>query len=374
MNQICPMPQCTGCSACANRCPKHCISMVEKTGLGHLYPQIDQTSCIDCGACKNVCPATHPVELHRPIKAYAGWDKDNYEYATSTSGGAASAFSRLIIHQGGVVYGCCVSGLEIKHIRVDNISDLYKLKGSKYVQSTINDCYRQVLCDLHHNRKVLFIGTPCQVAALKSFVRKESPNLYTIDLICHGVPSLSHLKRHIRKVSKGIIPDDIYFRKGSHLLLMLRKNGKEIYRNELFNQRYKDSYYNAFFDGFSYRDSCYHCRYATIERCSDITIGDFWGLQGELPLAHPMGCSVLLPLTNKGYELLSAISDDFYLFERTVEEAVQGNDQLRNPKSKNVRINMYRKLCPILGTEWAYKLSILDKKLWMYLKKLIKWK
>lgn len=374
MKLICEKEQCTGCAACANRCPKHCISMVEKTGLGHLYPQIDQASCVDCGACKNVCPAIHPVELHSPVKAYAGWDKDDKEYATSTSGGAASAFSRLIIRQGGVVYGCSISGLEVKHIRVDNIPDLYKLKGSKYVQSTINDCYRQVLDDLHHDRKVLFIGTPCQVAALKSLVRKDDPNLYTIDLICHGVPSLSHLKKHIKKVCKGKIPDEIYFRKGSQLLLLLLKGGKEIYRNELFKQRYKDSYYNAFFDGFSYRESCYHCRYATSGRCSDITIGDFWGLQGELPLAHPMGCSVLLPLTNNGYELLSAISDDFHLFERTVEEAVQGNDQLRNPKSKNLRIRIYRRICSMFSPELAYILSVPDKKLRIYLRKIIKGK
>lgn len=373
MEQICPMEQCTGCAACANRCPKHCISMLETGGLGHLYPHIDQKSCIDCGACQKVCPAIHPVEMRKPLTAYAGWDKNDEEYITSTSGGAASAFSRWIINQGGIVYGCSMSGVEARHIRVDNIPDLYKLKGSKYVQSTIDDCYRRVLDDLRNNRKVLFIGTPCQVAALKSFMVKDNPQLYTVDLICHGVPSLAQLKRHINKIAKGKIPDKIYFRKGSYLLLLLL-NGKEIYRNELFKQRYKDSYYNAFFDGFSYRESCYHCRYANSERCSDITIGDFWGLRGELPLAHSHGCSVLLPLTVKGKELLSGISDGFHLFERSVEEAVQGNDQLRHPKSKNLRIKLYRVLYPVFGDEWAYKFCVPDKILRMHLRKLIKGK
>lgn len=374
MEQICPTQYCTGCAACANRCPKHCISMVEIGRLGHLYPRIDSKTCIDCGACQKVCPAIHPVEIRKPFTAYAGWDKNDEEYITSTSGGAASAFSRWIISQGGVVYGCSMSGVEARHIRVDNIQGLYKLKGSKYVQSTIGDCYKQVRDDLRHNRKVLFIGTPCQVAALKSLIGKDNPQLYTVDLICHGVPSLIQLKRHINKITKGKIPDEVYFRKGSYLLLLLLLNGKEIYRSELFKQRYKDSYYNAFFDGFSYRESCYHCRYANSERCSDITIGDFWGLRGELPFAHPHGCSVLLPLTDKGNELLSGISDGFHLFERSVEEAVLGNDQLRHPKRKNWRIKLYRFLYPAFNDEWIFRLCVSDKILRMHLRKLVKGK
>lgn len=371
MEDICHIQQCTGCAACANRCPKHCISMVETGGLGHLYPKIDQQTCVDCGACKKVCPALHSVEMRRPSIAYAGWDKNDEEYITSTSGGAASAFSRWIISHGGVVYGCSMSGVEARHIRVDNIPDLYKLKGSKYVQSVIGDCYRRVHDDLCHNRKVLFIGTPCQVAALKSYIGKDNSQLYTIDLICHGVPSLAQLKRHINKIAKGKIPDEIYFRKGSYLLLLLL-NGKEIYRSELFKQRYHDSYYNAFFDGFSYRESCYQCRYANIERCSDITVGDFWGLREKLPLAHPHGCSVILPLTDKGNELLSGISDGFNLFGRPVEEAVHGNEQLRHPKSKSMRIKLYRVLCPVLGDECTYAICVLDKILRMHLRKIVK--
>lgn len=374
MNLICEKSLCTGCAACANRCPMHCISMVEANGLGHLYPLINQESCIDCGACIKVCPVLHPVELRKPVTAYAGWDKNNEEYVTSTSGGAASAFSRWMINQGGIVYGCSMSGIEARHIRVDDVIDVYKLKGSKYVQSTIGDCYRQALYDLHQGRKVLFVGTPCQVAALKSLVsRKDEQLLYTVDMICHGVPSLAQLKRHINKIAKGKIPDEIFFRKGSYLLLLLL-NDKEIYRSELFKQRYKDSYYNAFFDGFSYRESCYHCRYANSERCSDVTIGDFWGLWGELPLAHPDGCSVLLPLTDKGNELLSGISDGFHLFERSVEEAIQGNDQLRHPKRKNWRIKLYRFLYPAFGDEWTFRLCVPDKILRMHLRKLIKGK
>ena len=290
--------------------------------MGHLHPVIDHNRCVDCGACQKVCPVNSSLDLQKPLTAYAGWDKCEEEYQSSTSGGAASAFARFIIRQGGVVYGCAIlPGIEVKHVRVDNEDDIRLLTGSKYVQSTIGDTYRKVREDLRQDRKVLFIGTPCQVAGVKSFIGKQmSCNLYTADLICHGTPSLSFLRKHILKKTKGVVPDEIFFRKGSYLLLLLLLGGKEIYRSSLLEQRYEDIYYNAFFDGFSYRDSCNECRYAQASRVSDVTIGDFWGLEENLPLEHPHGCSVLLPTTGKGEELVEGIRSEFYLFKRSVRE------------------------------------------------------
>lgn len=362
MDTICKIEQCTGCAACMNRCPKGCIKMKIDNRLGHLFPHIDHDNCVDCGACHKVCPVNQPITLRVPQTAYAGWDKSNSEYVTSTSGGAASAFARCIIHQGGVVYGCAMMpNIEVKHIRVETIEDISKLKGSKYVQSTIGMVYKEVREDLRNGRKVLFIGTPCQVAGVKSFIgEKLSDNLYTVDLICHGTPPLEFLRKHILKKTKGVVPDEIFFRKGAYLLLLLL-GGKEIYRSSLFEQRYEDVYYNTFFDGFSYRDSCNTCKYAQPNRVSDITIGDFWGLKENLPLAHPHGCSVLLPTTEKGKELVEGIRNEFYLFERTVDEAVNGNDQLRHPKEKDFRIKIFKKLQPMLGIGNAYRLCMLDK-------------
>lgn len=371
IEQICLPDLCTGCSACLNRCPKSCISMKADEGLGHLHPVIDHSQCIDCGACKKVCPVNNPIEFRKPLVAYAGWDKDEGEYTTSTSGGAASAFARYIISQGGVVYGCAVMpNIDIRHIRIDKLCDISKLKGSKYVQSTISDTFQRIKNDLRQGLKVLFIGTPCQVAGLRSFLGKNDDQLYTVDLICHGVPSLSFLQRHILKITKGKVPDEIYFRKDLYLLLLLL-GGKEIYRKELFRDRYEDTYYNAFFDGFSYRDSCHTCKYAQPLRCSDITIGDFWGLKDDLPTEHPNGCSVLLPLTAKGEELVAGIKNEFHLFRRTVDEAVEGNDQLRHPKSENARIRMFKKLYSIIGIHYAYRLCVYDKILKMFVKKTI---
>lgn len=331
--------------------------------LGHLYPVIDHERCIDCGACKNVCPANHPLELRRPITAYAGWDKTESEYVSSTSGGAASAFARFIIRQGGVVYGCAMlPNIEVKHIRVDKLNDIDKLKGSKYVQSTIGMVYHSVREDLRQGRKVLFIGTPCQVAGVKSYIgAKNADSLYTADLICHGTPPLDFLRKHILKKTKGIVPHKILFRQGAYLLLLLLLQGRELYRSSLFEQRYQDIYYNAFFDGFTYRDSCNTCRYAQPNRVSDVTIGDFWGLKENLPLEHPHGCSVLLPTTEKGKELIEGIINEFYLFERTVDEAVNGNDQLRHPKEADFRIRLFKKIQPAIGIESAYRLCMIDK-------------
>lgn len=188
-----------------NRCPKQCIEMKPDNKLGHLYPAIDHEKCTDCGACQKVCPANHEPLLRKPLTAYAGWDKTDSEYISSTSGGAASAFARFIIRQGGVVYGCAMlPNIEARHIRVDNLDDLAKLKGSKYVQSTMGMTYRSVKEDLRQGRKVLFTGTPCQVAGVKSYVgEKNSDNLYTVDLICHGTPPLAYTKKHVLEKTNG---------------------------------------------------------------------------------------------------------------------------------------------------------------------------
>lgn len=375
MDIICNIEKCTGCAACMNRCPKNCIEMREDKRLGHLYPHINHDKCVDCGACQNVCPVNHPIPLSKPEAAYAGWDKADLEYVTSTSGGAASAFARYMIKQGGVVYGCAMlPNIKVAHIRIETLEDIAKLKGSKYVQSTMGMTYKNVRDDIRNGRKVLFIGTPCQVAGVKAFVGdKQSENLYTVDLICHGTPPLAFLRKHILKKTKGLVPDEIFFRKGAYLLLLLL-GGKEIYRSSLFEQRYEDIYYNTFIDGFSYRDSCNSCRYAQPHRVSDVTIGDFWGLEENLPIEHPHGCSVLLPTTDKGKELIDGIHSEFHLFERTVEEAVNGNDQLRHPKEKDFRIRTFKILQPVLGISTAYRLCMLDKIVRRKLRILIKGK
>lgn len=360
--EICRKEDCTGCWSCVNICSHNAIFM-EEGKLGHLYPRINSDKCINCGVCVKVCPVNNPHKLYNPKKAYAGWDKNENEYKTSTSGGVASAFSKFIISNGGVVYGCaCLENIDIKHIRIVTVDDLKKLKGSKYVQSSIYDSYRLVKKDLGEGREVLFIGTPCQIAGLKSFLRKEYENLYLVDLICHGVPSLAFLKQHVYNVTRSKEISNVKFRDGNGLyLLLLLLHDKVIYKRYLWSERYKDTYINTFMDGFTYRDSCYDCPYANSKRVSDITIGDFWGLKNKLPLSHPYGCSCILPITPKGEKLLDNINTNFNLFERELKEAIDGNDQLRHPKFKDSRIKIFRKISPILGISITYRLLILDR-------------
>lgn len=204
---------CCGCNACMEICPRCCITMIADA-KGFHYPKVDTTACVDCGACKKVCPFEEEnIKLNIPLTAYAAWNKDREEYLASSSGGAAHVFSSYIIRQGGVVYGCTSEGMHIRHIRVDSLSNLFKLQGSKYVQSDVRGLFSQVKADLKSGKPVLFVGTPCQVAGLKNYIKWIPEHLYLVDLICHGVPSQQMLNEHIHHILKTSA-EQLSFRKG----------------------------------------------------------------------------------------------------------------------------------------------------------------
>ena len=376
MDDICKLESCTGCGLCVSQCPVHCITMCKKGGMGHVYPQIDQSACIDCGLCKKICPTLHSSSKSIPITAFAAWSKDVDDYKSSTSGGVASVLSQYVIAKGGVVYGCAMlPDIVVKHIRVTEKDSIRYLKGSKYVQSSIVEIIPQLKEDIKCDKLVLFIGTPCQCAAVMSLFKEKPDNLFLVDLICHGVPSISMLQEHIYKVSQYPHYDTVLFREGKSICLIVVVNGKEVYRQSLRQPRYKDFYINAFFDGYTYRDCCYECQYACPERISDITIGDFWGL-GKLIsaddlLPHEEGCSVILPSTERGSELVNAIIPRLHSYERPVKEAVDGNNQLRAPFRKTARIKLFRALFPMLGV-FSYRLMTMDKFVLFKTKQMIK--
>lgn len=327
---------------------------------GHIYPYVNESTCIDCNLCIKSCPQNKEIESLPPIVAYAGWHNVQSEYQSSTSGGAATAFAQTIIKQGGVVYGCgSRNGLQIQHIKANSEADLVNLKGSKYVQSNIDYMFKNILADLKSDKTVLFIGTPCQVAGLKSYLRKDYEQLYCIDLICHGVPSQYQLKKHIQHVAGDRI-DLVQFRKGNDMgLRLFDSNGKMVYYSNVWINKYRDSYYGAFIDGYSYRDSCYTCRYATPHRVSDVTIGDFWGLSKEVEHDEINGCSCILPITTKGLDLVR--KSNLKLIERPIDEAVNGNSQLRHPSPLKRRAKLFRILYPMIGYEAAYKICEFDR-------------
>ena len=300
MEIICDKSNCTGCGLCAVVCSRNAISL-QKKELGHLYPVIDPVKCTSCGLCQKKCPSNNTPKQSAPLKAFVAFAKDEKEYKTSTSGGAAAIFSNYIIEQGGTVYGCAVCNinsttLDIKHIRVDCKKDLVKLKGSKYVQSRITEILPLIKEDVKSVKKVLFIGTPCQVSAVINLFPKVPENLYLVDIICHGVPSLDLLQRHIKSKIGNCPIDNVRFR-DNNFILQLYQQDKVLYKSYLFKERYKDEYYNAFIDGFTYRGSCHNCKYACSSRISDITIGDFWGLgkthDTSMIQEHKEGISVI---------------------------------------------------------------------------------
>lgn len=366
MKTICEQSSCTGCGVCSVICPKKCITMTAKGNLGHLYPIINKDKCVNCGKCKSYCPSINKIKFYNPDVAYAGWSKDENDYRTSTSGGAASLFSQYVIKKGGIVYGCAMlPNIEAKHIRIERIEDISLLKGSKYVQSNILNALNLIQKDIKDGKLTLFIGTPCQCAAVLSLFKTNPANLILIDLICHGVPSLEYLKQCVKTVANHPTYDSISFRSGNEYCMTIKSQNRIVYQQSLFRPRYKDLYLNSFYDGFTLRDCCFSCKYAQSNRISDITIGDFWGLgkmnscEGMLP--HPNGCSLMMPHTPKGKDLLKEVMPLMNIYQRSVSEAVNGNHRLRQPFRLSRRIRFFRFFLRYFNFPQCYYIVMTDK-------------
>lgn len=359
--------ECCGCNACAEICPKQCISMYNDK-LGFSYPKVDLSTCIECGKCERVCPLIDPESiLSTPISAFASWNKNLEIHSTSASGGIGYALSQYIIENGGIVYGCASIGTKAKHIRIDKIEDLHQLQGSKYVQSDIQGIFQQIKSDLSANRKVLFIGTPCQAAAVKKFIEKKNENLIIVDLICHGVPSQQMLDNHILKIAKGEQVKRVTFRDGNSykfaLTLYNNNNNNNIYSKDYWQDPLSEKYYHAFMCGVSYRPSCSECHFAKSKRVSDLTIGDFWGFKDsdKLPKETQNGLSVILVNSEVGYNVIKNLHDKINIIQRPIQEAVEGNTQLRHPAYATKRTRIFRQLYPLLPFDTAVTLSYCDR-------------
>lgn len=369
MPTLCSHKECTGCATCFAVCPQHAISM-EKDIYGFLYPKIDHNKCIECNLCEKKCPLLHKQEYKIPEKIIACYWKDEKKRIESTSGGIGTLLAQEFTKNNGIIYGCAFTPpFNICHIRCTTIENILRLRGSKYVQSEIHETYTKINEDLKTQKNVLFIGTPCQIAGIKARFPKH-PNLFTVELICHGVPSCKFLKESIpSNILKKRIKQ-INFRSNSQYKFSLIEDNQILpsYQRPLSN----DLYMKAFFNGITYRPSCLSCHFARKERNADMTIGDFWGLKSTKITDINKGVSLVLINTNAGKTLFNLCSDSLYSEERPYKEALDANEPLNHPIKKSIRYNVFRTLYPHFGYKYSLFFALPDKILAMKIKYYLK--
>lgn len=337
--------RCCGCTACASACPKFAISMVPDEN-GFVYPAVDESRCVHCGLCEQVCAYQHGQTRASEKEAYAAVSGCT-NVRESASGGLFAAFAQAVLEQGGAVYGCAMiyenGELWPRHICVTKQKDLIRLKGSKYVQSDLTGIYPDVRRRLEAGQTVLFSGTPCQAAGLKGFLRKEYENLFTVDIICHGVPGGELFRKYIafEEQKQGAKITSFRFRDKSqgwklHGAMSL-DDGRTVY----FEPE-ESSYYQMFLNSYTYRENCYTCPYASDHRPGDVTIGDYWcidlvhpELLGENggPLDQESGISCLIVNSERGRLLLERFGGGIRRWDSTYENAARYNRQLTAPSA-----------------------------------------
>lgn len=340
---------------------------------GFQYPQIDIHQCVDCGLCKSVCPIINQSEPKEPIDGYAAINPNETIRLESSSGGIFSMLAENIINQGGVVFGAKFNDKwEVVHNYTETIDGLADFRGSKYVQSRIENCYIKTKEFLETGRDVLFSGTPCQIAGLKRFLRKDYSNLLTIDIICHGVPSPMVWNNYLKSISDKIGEiGHITFRwklQGwkNYCFRAMRKDTEQITNSSesvpvlgLYSPYRDNEYFKAFLHDLSLRPSCYACPAKSGRSGSDITIADFWGIQHILPdFDDDKGCNLVLVNTQKGANAFNNCN--------CLNHSVDINVALKHNQSymTSSRLNKYRGLFFTLIKKHEIKdaLAIIAKK------------
>lgn len=391
--EICPTGKCTACGACVNICPMKAISFKENE-YGELHPFVDLNKCTGCGLCQKRCPNNNPNKFNQAGHCFAAWILDNEKRAECASGGVATMLSEYVVtEKKGVVFGTAYDANMIPRVTwVDALEGVEKLKGSKYVKSVVGaDTFKKVLEFLDEDRYVLFIGTPCQISGLLSFLGGERENLLTVDLLCHGVcpvnyfiSEIEYLKARykIENVSnirfRGNDEDNSLMTFFDRLIGRYNSNNYKlsVWTKDRFGKpllRYRggpaENYYLAgFMKGISLRENCYSCSYARPERISDLTIGDFIGLGQEIPFEGPLiNTSVVLTNSRKGEVLYSDVVEKkggVVSMERPFSERLSYPFSLTKPFPHHILAPRFRKLYRKIG----YRSAIV-KVLWVVLLK-----
>lgn len=342
--------KCCGCTACQQICPVQCIAM-EPDEEGFLYPKINEGQCIGCQKCEAVCPIQTPPLVKGKTQTYVGYAQNEKIRRRSSSGGIFSLAAEYVLKRGGAVFGAAFDdAFAVHHICVESEEDLDKLRGSKYVQSSLENTYAQTEEYLIDGRWVLFSGTACQIAGLKNYLGKEYDRLLTIDVLCHGVPSPKIWKLYLedqeRKYNSKIISIQFRDKKLGWKRYSIRiqfENGQE-YAVPFT----KDKFMNMFLANIDLRPACHDCRFKEFPRVSDMTIGDCWGIENYMPeMDDDKGTSLFMVHSPKGERILEAIREDLAVKEAELNRFLSGDADLRksvdmHPNRKKYWAGVYR--------------------------------
>lgn len=320
MIQITDRKNCCGCAACVQRCPKQCITLYEDNE-GFLYPKADADVCIDCGVCEMVCPVINQGESRKPLKVFAAINPNEGIRAVSSSGGIFTLLAEKVTGDGGIVFGARYNtDWEVVHAYSETVDGLSAFRGSKYVQSRIGNTFRDTERFLKAGKKVLFSGTPCQIAGLRRFLRREYESLITVDVACHGVPSPKVWKEYLSSVCKlsEILHITMRDKSDSWRKYRLTIKGKETIISECAST---NKYILGFLQNLSLRPSCYQCPAKGGKSGSDITLADYWGIEKLCPdMDDDKGTSFVCTNTLKGCMLFESVS--------TKKEIMNYNDSI----------------------------------------------
>lgn len=364
MIEITDKKDCCGCTACVSACPLHCITMY-RDEMGFMYPKVDLDICINCRKCERVCPEINEPSQTDMMSVTATNAKDKTSRLASTSGGICHIISENIISRGGVVYGAVFDATtkSVKHIRTSSLKELDQLRGSKYLQSDLTGIFPQVKQSLVEGRKTLFIGTPCQISGLKLFLGKEYDNLYTIDFVCHGVPSQTVFNRYVRDKEKKYHSnvESVAFRakmptwRGSKMSFLFANGLK--YSKVI----YKDLFYRGFVTNLYLRPSCYACKYNSFHSKADITVCDLWGVEYLRPeIDDNSGLNLTMVHTLRGLKMMDEIKCFINETSYNLEDGIKYNPTIKShpiPHPLNGLYRKYGKFLPVSIGIWACLLT-----------------
>jgi len=339
-----------GCGACANICPADCIQMMEGTN-GFLEPVIDRSKCIQCGKCIQTCPENNSaLNANEMKKAYFFVNKDIYNRNLSSSGGFVKAVSDYIVgEKKGVCYGAAFAeDLSVHHVEVDDPEEIYGILGSKYVQSNTEKTFSAVKRQLKRGRYVLYIGTPCQISGLKSYLNNiECKKLVTIDIFCHGVPSPDLWRRYLEEYFCDEIIRYVQFRdktegwwKFKFRVQMEHSEYASYYRSPT------DDFLKLFLKNISLNKCCYDCRYRSRQKQSDFYIGDAWNINKvKKNMDDNRGITTVITNTSKAEMIMDEMKKHHHVFEISLEEGAYSRTELFEektiPKEREEFMNNY---------------------------------